>query len=235
MFRHSHKAGPSASFHPERGTSSEHVGIIPDGSRRWARLHALGLRDAYAHAMQRLCNVIRCLLDHGVGDVTIYMSSIQTFRRSPDEIDAFCRSEADACRTLFISLAEERELNVAVAGNLARVPKFLQRALAGLETPAGDQNRRTLTLCVAYDPFDEIEAAVRKRKRSDSLANYLWVKQPLDLVIRTGHANLISNFLPLQAGFARLYFPPCLFNDFTDEDVLHILQEFRALNRMFGE
>ena len=94
---------------------------------------------------------------------------------------------------------------------------------------------RHLGLCFAYDPFDEVEHALLSRKGDDPLANHFWIPEPLDLVIRTGDANLISNFLPLQSGFARLYFTGELFNDLAIEQVQRILNEFTTLSRHFGE
>jgi undecaprenyl diphosphate synthase len=63
----------------------------------------------------------------------------------------------------------------------------------------------------------------------------MWVKRPLDLIIRSGGANLTSNFLPLQSGFARLYFLDELFNDVKLETVIGIMDGFNDLNRKFGD
>ena len=63
---------------------------------------------------------------------------------------------------------------------------------------------------------------------------HLQITTPVDLVIRSGDAPLLSNFLPLQSAWARLYFTDKLFNDLTAEDVLQILRHFEKINRKFG-
>ena len=59
--------------------------------------------------------------------------------------------------------------------------------------------------------------------------------KPLDLIIRTGDANLLSNFLPIQSSFARLYFINKLFNDINNADIEEIINSFSQIYRKYGE
>lgn len=225
----------SVEFHGSRSRAPVHIGIIPDGSRRWAGKTGVPLSTGYEHAMHRLSELVRQLFLCGAKSLSIYMCSAQNFRRAPDEVAAFADAEAMACRVLLPLLAKEFNAKVIVAGNRALLPNNLAASLEFLEStfPAGE---RRLYLCAAYDPFEEIETAIRRRgDGTDCLANYLEVPEPLDLVIRTGGAAVFSNFLPLQAGFARLYVTPKLFSDLDARDVEELLADFAGVTRLYGE
>lgn len=225
----------SADFHPKRTTIPEHVGLIPDGTRRWARLRGVSMQEGYTHAMDNLFRLLSFAFERSIPSLSVYMSSSQNFRRTPEEIEAFCSAEAAACQTLLPGLVSRFGVNVSIIGNVSRLPKYFHRVLDGVAGEHASRATRQLNLCLAYDPFDEIEHAFQKRTGSSCLANFLWISQPLDLVIRTGSASLISNFLPLQAGFARLYFSEKMFNDFTTNDLDYVLRSFAEKERLYGE
>jgi undecaprenyl diphosphate synthase len=69
----------------------------------------------------------------------------------------------------------------------------------------------------------------------ENFVDLLAVKKPVDVIIRSGAANLLSNFLPIQSGFARLYFYDKLFNDLTVADVQSTYQKFIQQNLKYGE
>jgi undecaprenyl diphosphate synthase len=163
------------------------------------------------------------------------MSSAQNFRRSPEEVEAFCKAEAMGCRRFFPDLIRQFKVRVRIAGRVEILPHYLRETLLALNSDTETNEGRRLYLCVAYDPFDEIEHAIQKRVGNDCLANSFWVPEPIDLVIRTGGANVISNFLPLQTAFARLFFLAKLFNDVTTNDLRQVLNEFRGHTRLYGE
>ncbi len=103
-----------------------------------------------------------------------------------------------------------------------------------IETETAINKGRRLNLLIAYNPIQEILEAVQSGE-PDTFASRLWITRPIDLIIRSGGASLLSNFLPLQSGFARLYFSDKLFNDHTPDDLEKILSDFSSLERKFGE
>ena len=76
--------------------------------------------------------------------------------------------------------------------------------------------------------------AIANSHSYDRFYRFLQVTTPVDLIIRPGGTQLLSNFLPLQSGFARLFFSDKLFNDFTLEDLQCVLDDFAGLDRRFG-
>ena len=80
-------------FHPGKGHTPEHVGLIPDGIRRWAKRNNIPLLEAYLEAMHKIAQCIGLFFGEGSQAVSIYLSSIQNFRRSEREVSAIFQAE----------------------------------------------------------------------------------------------------------------------------------------------
>jgi len=193
------------------------------------------LRDAYDHAMNNLSCLLDSLYSEGVRAVSVYLSSAQNFRRTESEIAAFCDAEAGACERLFLPLATKFGLKVTTAGDLTKLTTTQMHCFCEIVSKTKTARERALNLCIAYDPIDEINHALSLQRDNKFMPAGLWIPEPIDLVIRTGGANVLSNFLPLQTGFARLYFNDCLFNELTTEDCADILRRYRSVSRLYGE
>jgi len=221
-------------FHPDNSKIPLHVGLIPDGGRRWAAKEGVSLADSYHQTKRFLAEICIYLFDLGVKEISIYLSSVQNFRRPPNEIEAFNAVSEIAFGNEILQLAKSRQLQIVVAGNRDILPEGYLNALESVEVEtAGFQNGR-INLCIAYNPIEELTYAISKSGKHTDILQNLWVKTPVDLIIRSGDANLLSNFLPLQSGFARLYFPKKVFNDLTITDFKEIINEFMMLERKFG-
>jgi undecaprenyl diphosphate synthase len=224
----------TTSFHPEANTIPAHVGIIPDGGRRWARAHGYTLQDAYAQSQKSMRTLSGLFYKHGVTEISIYLSSIQNFRRLPDEMDANLRIVGDAIDTDITAMAQEFNLQVKIVGIRQILPGWLIEKIDRIEKETSINKERRLNLLIAYNPVQEVIEAMQNGD-PERFTERLWVTKPVDLIIRSGGASLLSNFLPLQSGFARLYFSDKLFNDLTPDDLKKILSDFSSLERKFGE
>ncbi len=211
-----------------------HVGVIPDGARRWALREEVTYSEAYNRAAQKLSNLVGFLFDDRVSIVSIYLSSALNFRRSQQEVSAFCRAQAYLCSDLLPNVAERFVTRVQAVGDQSLLPDYLVGSIQDIERTTKSQSLTRLNLCVAYDPIEELVEACSTLSSSDSMVDNLWVRDPVDLVIRTSGANLLSSFLPLQCSYARLYFLEPLFNDLEIADVENVLTEFREIARSYG-
>lgn len=222
-------------FHPKTDQNPEHVGLIPDGTGCWAKANNFPLPEAYFLAMKKLVQYVSFFFDEGCQAVSIYGSSIQNFKRSKQDISAFCQAETRFCVELLPSIVEKYETKVKLAGNINVLPSYMRDAVNRLEEITSTQKSTRLYICAAYNPLEEILQAIQLADPSDQFLQNLWVPEPLDLVIRTGDANLLSNFLPLQSGYARFYVLKKLFMDTELEDFRRILLAFRKLVRSYGD
>jgi len=225
----------SANFHPNKTDTSLHIGLIPDGGRRWAKKNNVSLEESYAVTRDLLQDLAKYFFSHGVSELSIYLSSAQNFRRSKAEISSFTEVTSNALSNEIINLAMLLNLRINIVGNSDSIPDYIMSSLEENNMKFDDQHVGTINLCIAYNPIEEIVNATKLSGSINNFLDYLWVKNPLDLIIRSGGANLTSNFLPLQSGFARLYFLDELFNDVSLRTVKNIMKEFLLLNRKFGD
>lgn len=219
----------------KQGLPASHIGLIPDGIRRWAKINHVSLLEAYLIGIEKLSEITKMFYKNNIETISIYASSIYNFSRSEEEINAFCKAEALFCREHLPKISQEFGTRVFAPGNLEVLPDYFVVDLKMIMNMTSRYNKTKLYLLVGYDPINEIMQAIIKSKKIENFPEKLEVIEPLDFIVRTSGANLLSNFLPLQSGFARLYFCKKLFNDSKLEDFAKILDEFNSLYRRYGE
>jgi len=203
--------------------------------RRWARINKKSLSVAYQRAAEKLGEAIGFFFVKGVVSVSVHGFSKDNLKRRPDELQPIYEAGAFLCTTVLRPLAQRWEASVRHAGPHALLGEKNQRAIDDLCETTANLNSRKIFLCIGYDPMDEILQALEAAPTASELWNYLWVPEKVDLVIRTGDAPLLSNFLPLQCGYARLCFIDKLFPDVDVHDMEKALTSFPLSGRLFGE
>jgi undecaprenyl diphosphate synthase len=224
-----------SNFHPAKSNIPFHIGIIPDGTRRWAIQNNIPLYESYKLAMDKLIKIVAYFFDSGVREISIYFSSEQNFKRSSIEIEQFCRAETYFCEEYISSLICSRNVQINFVGNKELIPKYFLETLVNLEKKSISNKLLKINLLVAYNPFYEIKEAINNSPTIDEFPNFLKINTPLDLIIRTSDAVLLSNFLLIQSGFARIYNISKLFNDTEMDDYKKIFSHFYSLERKYGE
>lgn len=217
----------------ELASVPKHVGIIPDGARRWAKEHRVSYLDSYMLAMQGITQFISFMFERGVSSLCIYLLSKENLRRPPSDLDPVFASEAHFLRELLPPIVDKFNCQVIHAGQMTLLPPDYAEALARLTRSTLARGRTRLYLLAAYDPFDEIAAARADNPHTIGIAQ-LWVPEPLDLVVRTSGERRLSNFLPLQAAYAEIIFTNKYFNDLCREDYAEFLQVYSSRIRRFG-
>lgn len=213
-----------------------HLGIIPDGGRRWSRLKDVSLLESYKRSMDKLGEYLEAFYKWGIPLVSVYMLSKPNLSREAYELTPVIEAECSFLDKIVPALARGWNLSVRVAGKLDYIPDSLRTAAAKVTKEQSDTERK-LYLCIAYDPFDELFEAIRTGvtwHSKEQLIQNLWVSDGIDLVIRTGGGVTLSQFLPLQCSYARLIFLKELFNDTTVDDFIRIIEDHEHLNLLFG-
>jgi tritrans,polycis-undecaprenyl-diphosphate synthase [geranylgeranyl-diphosphate specific] len=227
-----------------------HLGLIPDGNRRWARLHGLPPVEGHKRGAQVMEEFLRwCLKDDRIGELSIYGLSTENLqKRSRQELRCLYGLMQEYFRKLLDSEEiYEYEVRVKVLGRYYRLPDSVVRLIRELMEATRHHSKKFVNILVAYGAQDELLQSVRSLARSlmsgrlgrvteAALRRHLWVGRPLDLVIRTGGDHRLSNFLLYQAAYAELIFVDKYWPDFTYGDFRRCLEQFeRAQRRMGGD
>lgn len=215
-----------------------HLGLIPDGNRRWARENSFGYSEAYAKAMRRVVDCARLFFRADLSSVSVYLLSTGNLSRGRDDLAAVLDAETYFLSVVLPSTIDELQCKVVHAGRSSLLPSPMQFALNRLSEQTRHFSGRTLYLLLGYAPVDEINAAVElsiQRREPLDLSSHFWVPEPVDAVIRTaGGPTLLSNFLPLQCGYAQMYMLEKYFLDCTDEELMEIVTSAKSINMLYG-
>lgn len=214
-----------------------HVGIIPDGNRRWAKKNKRKFIFAYDGGVSNLIDAMRSLFESGVEYVTFYAFSLKNFQRSAIEKKLIFSLIRDNFPR-FESLADELELRVVFSGRLEKFPKDLQDEFFRLAEKTRGRKKTVISL-TGYDGLDELEYAAEKAKnQGGTLRENLFIPEfvpPIDLLIRTSGERRISGFAPYLTTYSELYFSDKLWPDFSKEDIKNVLEWYASRERRFGK
>jgi undecaprenyl diphosphate synthase len=169
--------------------------------------------------------------DFGIKALSVYAFSTENWKRSPKEV-------ADLMK-LYSQMAEEwpeeirrKKIKFIHAGRKDRLPSVLLKKLAALQEETTSNKKFTLILCLDYGSQDEIERAVAAG--GTNFKKYLEVP-PLDLILRSGGEQRLSNFCLWQAAYAEFNFHPKKLPELTALDMASTLSEFTERQRRKGK
>ncbi len=207
-----------------------HVGVIPDGNRRWARSRGLTLEDAYEAGYSKLKEVARYLFDYDVRYLTVYaMSYDNCVKRDDSEKSILMKILDKAVVDLEEEkLLEEHDAALIVSGDLKLIPDGIRRRIQEL-VEKYSSGRRVLHVGLCYSVWWELS---QLKQCSLELTRRL---PPIDLVIRTGGMRRISGFFPLLIDYAELYFTDTLWPDITRWELEYAIEWFKKQRRNFGK
>ena len=231
-----------------------HVAIIMDGNGRWAEQRELVRSEGHAEGSKAVRESVRTCREAGVRYLTLYAFSLANWSRPKSEVDALMR--------LLIRFAEreaaelrERCIAVNVIGDLDELPTPTRRAVEALIEFTGDlpegrtEPAMTLSLALSYSARRDVVDAVRAlaaRARAGLLLpeeiDERWLRSHMstrdlpdvDLLIRTGGEQRISDYLLLESSYAELHFTPVLWPDFGARELHQAFEVFAGRERRFG-
>jgi undecaprenyl diphosphate synthase len=214
-----------------------HTAIILDGNGRWAEARGLPRSSGHragAVAVRRTVEAARAI---GLPLLTLYAFSSDNWQRPRLEVDALFR-------LLLAYLADEVEplreqgIRLTVIGRRDRLSAPVRRAIEIAEAATANGRDMHLRIAVDYSSRDAIARAARRiPSRShaprEDLGRILGTPD-VDLLIRTGGEQRLSDFLLWEAAYAELVFLPIPWPDFARGDLEGALAEFARRGRRFG-
>jgi undecaprenyl diphosphate synthase len=220
-----------------------HVAIILDGNGRWARARGLPRGAGHRAGVEAVRRIVRVAPELGIGTLTLYVFSSDNWERPQAEVTTLLRllheyllAETTGCAAHGVRLT--------VIGRRERLSRSLREAIEAAEAATTSGDSMHLRLAVDYSAREAIfRAACRFYKvREVSRASFAGVlaevnrdgARDVDLLIRTGGEQRLSDFLLWESAYAELYFTERMWPEFTAADLEAAMAEFHARERRFG-
>jgi undecaprenyl diphosphate synthase len=219
----------------QRTSSYLHAAIIMDGNGRWASTRGLPRVAGHRAGAEALRRAVEAAPDLGIGVLTVYAFSSDNWRRPQPEVSAlmkmfhsYLRREQAKCI--------ENGVRVSVIGRRDRLPRLLLPAIDECESATAHGQKLSLRLAVDYSSRDAIlnaAVALKGNATREKLSEALDAPD-VDLLIRTGGEQRLSDFLLWECAYAELIFTPVMWPDFKASDLAAAVQEFHSRERRFG-
>ena len=200
-------------------SSSLHVAIVMDGNGRWAGRRGLPRVAGHRAGAEAVRRVVEAAPGLGIGGLTLYAFSADNWKRPPGEVAALMRLFARYLRAEVPRLVE-KSVRLEVVGRRDRLPVPLVASIDTAERATARGERLVLRLAVDYSSRWAMGAGV--------------VLPDVDLLIRTGGEQRLSDFLLWESAYAELYFIDTMWPDFGAADLSAAVAEFHARERRFG-
>ncbi len=220
----------------------EHLGVIADGNRRWAKERGLPTIEGHRRGLDSIEQMVIGARDAGIKYITFYVFSTENWGRSKDEVSYIMK----LAETKILKYAEKLKKNnskMIILGSKRNVPPKLASAIEEAEKLTADCTGITVCFCFNYGGEQEIADAatianeVDKEITPDTIRKHLYHPEipNIDMVVRTSGEERISGFMLWRASYAEFYFIKKYFPEMSYDDIRIILEEYEKRNRRFGK
>ena len=246
----------SASHHPVKhaharasqhasAQSGIHVAIIMDGNGRWANSRGRPRTAGHIAGARVVRKIVEAAPDCGIGMLTLYAFSADNWARPSREVALLMRlfrrylvAETDRCVT--------NDVRMRIIGRRDRIPAELLRSILAAEDATRHGTRLDLRIAVDYSARDAMVRAVETLRGTEPITREAlsramcdvdhWTGEcrDVDLLIRTGGEQRLSDFLLWECAYAELYFTDRRWPDFTAADLEQAVKAFHSRERRFG-
>ena len=220
-----------------------HIAIIMDGNRRWAKERNLPSAVGHKMGVEALKKTLRACDDFGVKYLTVYAFSTENWNRKPEEVNFLMDLLGQTLRN---ELKEMHENNVSISfiGDTSRLSTKLQKILDDAVETTKNNTGVKLQIAFNYGSRAEIVHAVKEIIKSgereiteELISKYLYtgnIPDP-DLLIRTGGEMRISNYLLWQIAYSEFIVIEKFWPEFDKDTLTDCILEYKRRNRRFGK
>lgn len=210
-----------------------HVGLIPDGLRRWAGDNGTTLHDAYRRGAEKVTEILLALQQHQVQTVSVYNLSRANLGRTDVELDAVYQASVHFFTTLIPTNFDPGMCGVRIHGDRELLPDHYLAAVHDVEAAMTGADFR-INILAAYDADHELRAAHLRAQQESCDITAAFEIGAVDMIIRTTPDPLLSGFLPMQSQYAKLNFLPTPLNDLTMQHIDDLVADYRRLPQLRG-
>jgi undecaprenyl diphosphate synthase len=200
-------------------STSFHVAIVMDGNGRWATRRGLPRAAGHRAGAEAVRRAVKVAPGCGITDLTLYAFSSDNWSRPAAEVSTLMRLFARHLRSETAELAEQG-VKLTVIGRRDRLPPSLVNAILAAEAGTARGTRLELRIAVDYSARAAIQSGA--------------LLPDVDLLIRTGGEQRLSDFLLWECAYAELWFTDRMWPDFGASQLAAAIHEFHSRDRRFG-
>lgn len=226
----------------------KHLGIIMDGNRRWAKKQGLEKWIGHREGVNPVRDTLAFCIEHQIQHLTLYVFSLENFKRPSQELSYLFDILAQEVASKEFNDLMDKGVKVAFIGSRNLFPHKLIPLINDIEEKTKNNTKLSLNLLFCYGGQQELLAAAQelcKRVQNgtgkipetfEDFKKALWSHDipPIDLLIRTGGDQRLSNYLPVQSTYSELYFIPCYWPEMTKKELEEAALFFVRSKRNFG-
>lgn len=220
----------------------EHLGIIADGNRRWAKERGLPTLEGHKKGLDRIKELVGAANKAGIKYITFYVFSTENWGRSTDEV-SYIMKLAETRILKYAKELAENNARMLILGSKARISPKLASVIDEAERATADCTGITVCFCFNYGGEQEIADAATIASESDGEITPETIRKHLyhpevpnvDMVVRTSGEERISGFMLWRSAYAEMMFIKKYFPEMGAEDIKEILKEYEKRNRRFGK
>lgn len=226
-----------------------HIAIIMDGNNRYGKANALGRGEGHIKGKDALDPIVEYCLEAGIEVLTVFAFSSENWQRPPSEVALLMRLLASTIHEQMPRMHKYR-IRLRFIGDRSQLDDDLQNLMADAETKTAHFEAMTLVIAISYGGQWDITHAAKQlveqvqagQLRTEDINEALLGEHvqladvpAVDMLVRTGGEQRISNFLLWQSAYAELFFTKTLWPDFGAVELATMLTEFAQRQRRFGK
>lgn len=220
----------------------EHIAIILDGNRRWAKQRNMPSILGHKEGVKNLEEMVRFLDKQGLKYLTVYAFSTENFKRSKEEVTYLMK----IFNVYMDKIIKKDDFNIKIniIGTKDGLSKELINKIEKVEEKTKNNTGLIFNIAFNYGGRHEIIDAVNKILEYGNIKNiteeefskFLYTKdmKDPDLLIRTSGEKRLSNFLLWQLAYTEFYFSKKMWPEFKKEDMIEAIIEYNNRNRRYG-
>lgn len=228
----------------------QHLAIMMDGNRRWAKKQGLAVAfTGHDKGTETVKTAIEFCLKKKIRYLSLYTLSLENLKRSPEEKEHLYKLLIDSFERDWLEL-EKHQIRVRFIGDTSLFPAHVLPVIEKVERDSAHHDALHLNLLFCYGAQQEVTDAVRRLAlqvsqgtldpnsiTEQTINDALWTSgmPDPDLIIRTGGAHRLSNFLLFQSAYAELAFLDCYWPEITEGDLGQCYDNFEKTQRNFGK
>lgn len=221
-----------------------HLGIIMDGNRRWAKNNGLPSQKGHQEGYNKLLEVGQWCLDRNIKVLSVYAFSTENWKRSKKEVE-FLMKLLKKALTEEVNKFNKKGIRIKFLGTKEKLGKDIIKSIQNIEEVTKNNKEGVMNLCFNYGGRLEIVEAVKEIVKKgfrpeeiteDLITQNTWMGDIGDpeLIIRTSGEKRLSGFLTWQSVYSEFYFTNVHWPDFSEQELDNAVKDFENRNRKFG-